>query len=120
MTGSSLPILGISSSFGDALAFSADGKCLALADGQSVIKFFDPETGILLQTLNDFEGKVMSVAFTANGQHLISGSEDGLVKVWAIVAGTCLYTLEEDGWVNSVTFSVDHQYLVSGSYSAKI
>ncbi|KAK0626411.1 hypothetical protein B0T14DRAFT_534566 [Immersiella caudata] len=69
-----------------------------------------------LQTLEGHGDSVQSVAFSRDGQQLVSGSDDGTIKVWDATSGQCLQTLEGHGdWVRSVAFSRDGQQLVSGS-----
>jgi WD40 repeat protein len=58
-----------------------------------------------------------SVAFSPNGQMLATGSSNSVIKLWDIVTGKCLNTL--DGHTNrvvSLAFSPDSQILASGSY----
>ncbi|CAM1503447.1 Fc.00g082230.m01.CDS01 [Cosmosporella sp. VM-42] len=74
-----------------------------------------------LLTLEDHSGSVESVAFSADGQRLASGSHDRTIKVWDAASGACLQTLEgHSGWVNSVAFSADSQRLASGSHDRTI
>src|SRR5688572_27504830 len=47
-----------------------------------------------LQTLEGHNGSVRSVVFSADGQHLASGSDDNTVKIWDPTTGGCLQTLE--------------------------
>ncbi|UNI15346.1 hypothetical protein JDV02_001886 [Purpureocillium takamizusanense] len=69
-----------------------------------------------LQTLEGHGDFVTSVAFSADGQLLASGSSDKTVKVWDATTGACLQTLEgHDDWVRSVAISTDGQRLASGS-----
>ena len=54
-----------------------------------------PETwDSLLQTLEGHSGWVYSVAFSPDGQKIVSGSWDQTVRVWDAAAGTLLQTLE--------------------------
>ncbi|KAH8659477.1 hypothetical protein BGZ61DRAFT_523576 [Ilyonectria robusta] len=70
-----------------------------------------------LQTLEGHDNSVMSMAFSADGQRLASGSWDNTVKVWDAATGACVQTLEgHDHWVMSVAFSADGQRLASGSH----
>jgi len=74
-------------------------------------------------TLTGHDSYVTSVAFSPDGQRIVSGSADKTVKIWDANSGEELQTLtghDDDGW--SVAFSPDGQRLVSGSadYSAKI
>ncbi|MBE3043404.1 hypothetical protein IMZ48_12705 [Candidatus Bathyarchaeota archaeon] len=42
-------------------------------------------------------GPVRSVAFSPEVQHIISGSYDGIIKVWGRESGACAQTLEGHG-----------------------
>ncbi|RYO76123.1 hypothetical protein DL764_010304 [Monosporascus ibericus] len=69
-----------------------------------------------LSTLTGHGDSVRSVAFSADGSRLASGSNDRTVKVWDAATGACLSTLTgHGGWVNSVAFSADGSRLASGS-----
>ncbi|KAL6406189.1 hypothetical protein AUP68_10357 [Ilyonectria robusta] len=69
-----------------------------------------------LQTLEGHGDSVRSVAFSADGQRLASGSDDSTIKVWDVATGACLQTLEGHGdSVLTVAFSADGQRLASGS-----
>src|SRR6185369_7754370 len=48
---------------------------------------------------------VTSLAFSPDGNQLVSGSLDKTVILWDVVAGTPLATLDHDGIVTSVDFS---------------
>ncbi|KAK7219801.1 hypothetical protein V2G26_007804 [Clonostachys chloroleuca] len=69
-----------------------------------------------LQTLEGHDDWVMSVAFSADGQRVASGSRDKTVKIWDTAMGACVQTPKGHGAsVNSVVFSADGQRLASGS-----
>ena len=64
------------------VAFSPDGKRLALACTDSTVKVWDATSGQETLTLKGHTDQVKGVAFSADGKRLASASNDGTVKVW--------------------------------------
>jgi len=54
---------------------------------------WEVSTGQCLKTLRGHTNKVWSVAFSSDGQTLVSGSQDETVKIWNVKTGECLKTL---------------------------
>ena len=65
-------------------------------------------------TLTGHDSYVTSVAFSPDGQRIVSGSADKAVKIWDANSGEELQTLTGH-YVISVAFSPDGQRIVSGS-----
>ena len=99
------------------VVFSPDGKILA-GTGIStvertragVIKFYEVETGRLINTLtatqrtksNESSKRVSSIAFSPDGQLLASGSaDDGTIKLWDVETGQNIVTFSEKPEPNS-------------------
>ena len=62
-------------------------------------------------------GRVNSVALSPDGQSIVSGSEDGKIRMWNTMTGETVagpFTGHTD-WVMSVAFSRDGLHIVSGS-----
>ena len=58
----------------------------------------------------------MSVAFSPDGQRIVTGSEDRTAKVWEAASGHELVTLKgHSNGILSVAFSPDGQRIVTGS-----
>ena len=58
----------------------------------------------------------MSVAFSPDGQQIVSGSGDGLLRLWDTATGASLWVFSgHEAIVESVAFSPDGRQLLSGS-----
>jgi WD40 repeat protein len=67
--------------------------------------------------ISNFGVIARSVAFSPDGQHIVSGSDDRTIRVWNAMTGEMAagpFTGHTD-WVRSVAFSPDGQHVVSGS-----
>ncbi|NET35645.1 MAG: AAA family ATPase [Cyanothece sp. SIO1E1] len=105
-----------------AVAFSPDGKCLAVGDSNGEIRLYRVENGQQLLTYRGHTNWVQSLAFSPeDGNILASGGNDYQVKLWDVHTGQCLHTLtghEDEVW--SVAFNADGHTLVSGDLNATI
>jgi WD40 repeat protein len=98
------------------VAFSPDGKLLALGDTNGEIHLYQVSDWKQLLSCKGHTNWVVSLAFSPDGRTIASGSGDFTVKLWDISTGECLQTLQEhDDEVWSVAFSPDGDTLVSGS-----
>ncbi|HEU0087134.1 MAG TPA: pentapeptide repeat-containing protein, partial [Pseudonocardiaceae bacterium] len=68
-----------------------------------------------LRPLTGHTGAVLSVAYSPDGTHLLSGSDDGSVRVWDAATGAPVHQLSgHTGRVLSVAYSPDGTHLLSG------
>src|SRR5258706_337137 len=65
-----------------ALAFSPDDTMLASADGHGKIALWDAGAGKFVRELGLHWGRVLTVAFSADGKKLASGGDDNVLRVW--------------------------------------
>ncbi|KNZ78071.1 hypothetical protein J132_02261 [Termitomyces sp. J132] len=71
------------------------------------------QTG-LISKINQ-KAEVMSVAFSPDGTHIVSGSIEGDVYMWGSSTGELLWLTGHIDCVKSVAFSPDGKHIVSGS-----
>ncbi len=81
------------------------------------MKLWDAATGKELATLTGHSNAVSSVAFSADGRRIASGSGDHTVKLWDAATGREIATLTgHSNAVSSVAFSADGRRIASGSW----
>ncbi len=90
---------------------SPDGAVIATAGGQSLqyrpgdVLLWDAASGNLIAALEGHTSNVWSVAFSPDGQTLVSSGYDGKVIVWSVAEKKSTATLEKHkGWCRSVAF----------------
>ncbi len=78
--------------------------------------YWQRQAHLALETLRGHLHYVTSVAFSPDGQRIVTGSRDGMVKVWEVPGGRELQTLRgHTQSVASVAFSPDGERIVSAS-----
>jgi WD40 repeat protein len=96
----------VGSSITAAVAWSKDGKHIATLDRQRTIKVRERATGAVVRSLEDPQGITYVLAFTPDGNHLISGGQftdsegsKGKVVCWDLetAAGWIQIALSPDG-----------------------
>jgi regulation of enolase protein 1 (concanavalin A-like superfamily) len=84
-----------------------------------MVKLWDAATGREVRTLQGHRGTVTSVAFSPDGQRLVTGSADRRAKLWDAATGREILTLQgHTAEVLCVGFSSDGRRIVTGSGDA--
>jgi len=81
---STQPVKGLKASVGR-VVFSPDGKRLATAGSDKIVRLWEMETGKELAAL-PYPDQVNVVAFSPSGKSLAGGSQDGSIRIWAVPA----------------------------------
>jgi hypothetical protein len=91
---------------------SPDGSLLARGVGQ-VVRLTDAASGRELGDLVGHNGQIASVAFAPDGKTLVSGSEDGSLRVWNLAARKEVVSLYALGNMEYVAVTPEQYYRAS-------
>jgi WD40 repeat protein len=102
-------------------ALTPDGKTLAVGtytDDPNVVAIYlrDAATGRALQECRGHANWVRSLAFSADGHTLVSGSHDKTVRFWDVATGKELRRLDEPDMVMAVALSPDGKTVATTSF----
>ncbi len=103
----------------NAVAYSADANRLAVV-GSENIQLYDGKNFKKLSTLTGHTAPVLTLAFSANGEILASGSEDKNGRLWNAITGESVHILGEEttrheGALNALAFSENGEMFYSAS-----
>eukprot|EP00924_Labyrinthula_sp_SR-Ha-C_P009177 augustus_masked-scaffold_2-processed-gene-15.33-mRNA-1 protein AED:0.32 eAED:0.34 QI:0/0/0/1/1/1/3/0/1337 len=100
------------------MAWSNNQQYLVSGDQSGIIKLWTPQIRLTRNVENAHEGHVRGLAFSPSDEKLVSGGDDGNLKVWDVVQLGKRYERELSGHgfdVRCVDWHPTHSLIVSGS-----
>ena len=105
------------------IALNPANDILAIASKDKTIRLWYAHSGQLKRTLLGHQDQVLALAFSADGQTLVSGSADQTIRCWSVNSWQLPQIIHgHTGWVTAIALSADGRILVSGStdYTIKL
>ncbi|WP_369175030.1 PQQ-binding-like beta-propeller repeat protein [Streptomyces sp. R28] len=105
----------------DNLLLSRDGTTLA-AQTSSTVVVWDTATGDLQTSLEapNSTAPIKPLVFSPDGSVLVTGSDDGPLRLWDTVSGRLDATLEGSDGVTAAAYSPDGRFLATGGPSGSV
>ncbi|MEN8715000.1 MAG: c-type cytochrome domain-containing protein, partial [Verrucomicrobiales bacterium] len=101
--------------------FSPDGKQVATAGYDRIIRLWDTASGKYLREFPSHNGAVFDLAFSPDGTVLASASADSTCKIWHVESGQRLDTLNQpQGEQFRVDFTPDGKYIIGAGADNRI
>ncbi len=116
-TGDELERLGDPSS-GQVIAFSANGRLLAVGDEEGLVTTFDVATGAAQRRFQAPGRYLYTVAYSPDDEVVVAAGTDGSITIWETATGREIDAspLRHRGMIYSVAFSPDGKFLASGGW----
>jgi len=95
------------------VAFSADGRRLAVGYGDGALRVFEVATGAAEVEFAGHDGALYAVAFSPDGATLASGGTDKTARLWDLATGGEVAQLQHGSRVLGLLFTPDGDNLVT-------
>ncbi|XP_043268384.1 periodic tryptophan protein 2 homolog isoform X2 [Venturia canescens] len=110
--------LSISNQCISSITLNSTGDWIALGCsklGQLLVWEWQSETYAMKQ--QGHSNNMNCLAYSPDGQYIVTGGDDGKVKIWNTMTGFCIVTFQEHiSAISSVLFSHNRKFIVSASY----
>jgi WD40 repeat protein len=101
-------------------AVHAASGLIAVGTKTNQIQIRTAADGKVVKTLAGHTAPVTGVGFSADGKHVVSGSDDKTVRVWSIETGQAVRTITTAAAVTDAVLRIDGTQIVSAHADAKV
>jgi len=106
------------------LVISPKGNQIALYaiwSGRNEVELWDLETGVCVRRLPGYNEEIYSVAYSPQGDQIISGGSDMTVRLWDVETGECRQSMTgHTKTVRNVLYSPKGDYIASASFDETV
>jgi WD40 repeat protein len=113
-SGQTLSVANADTNAVNAIAVSPDGKWLATAGADDLVKLWELPSCKPVRSLAGHERAVTTLQFTTNSARLCSGSVDKSVRIWNVADGSLISSTNTPAEVNAVAWLAGDSQLISG------
>jgi WD40 repeat protein/serine/threonine protein kinase len=99
------------------VAFSGDGRTLAVGSQDGTVELWDTGSGQVTQTLRGHENSVSALAFSSDGKELASADQGGSVRLWNPSANLRKVLTGFHAAIDCIAFSPNSQIMATGEYA---
>ncbi|QIG91133.2 toll/interleukin-1 receptor domain-containing protein [Bradyrhizobium sp. 6(2017)] len=95
------------------VATSPDGK-IAVSGANGAIQSWNVDDGSKIKTLNGFDGDIIAIGVLPDGKHVVSGGDDGIIRLWELASGREVAKFEGSRKISALAVSPNGRTVISG------
>ena len=95
------------------VAFSPDGKSIATAGGDSIVRLWDLETGQVIRKITGHHAGFEDLRFSPDGRYLITANDDQTSRIFEVATGKTLRIFNSRTAVQAGLFTHDGKFVLT-------